>query len=288
LRSTRNTTTGELRAASGRPRVRGTTTARDRRSPDTWTQRRGHGASHRWRAVARRSQTFPGARRIKLGPAAVVRVVFVRASRKVSHAGRGDQQGRGARARCPAPLGEPVLARVTVHLAESAVGHALHDGAKLPRTAVRRGHALLSRSVRRRGSLRGPPPLGPQSRNSMIGKRTPSYRPNCRWHPLGRHLSRPAGPGRPPGTQQQGDGCGVDCCLRPKIMALVKPPIDWSIPNLLSSASGRCGPAGRDAHLEGQFEGQNGARESSAGPAAASVSWCRAWSGCIWPGRRTG
>ena len=83
------------------------------------------------------SQTFPGERHIELRPVAVVGMVaLVRALWKVGHIAGGYQEAGSARACCPAPLCQAVLAVVTIHLAEVAVGHIIHDGVKVPQRQV--------------------------------------------------------------------------------------------------------------------------------------------------------
>jgi hypothetical protein len=92
------------------------------------------------------AQTIPGERHIELRPVAVVGIAaLVRALWKVGHIAGGYQEAGGARACYPAPLCQAVLAVVTIHLAEVAVGHIIHDGVKVPATAGGCGISLSCR-----------------------------------------------------------------------------------------------------------------------------------------------
>jgi hypothetical protein len=63
-------------------------------------------------------QAFPGTRRVKRGPASIVRIVtLVRASGEVRHAVPRDQQFTGGRRGSTASFCQPVLTEAAVHLA---------------------------------------------------------------------------------------------------------------------------------------------------------------------------
>jgi len=99
------------------------------------------------------SQTFPGAWRVQLGPPAVVLMVaLMGATREVGDAGRRDQQPSGGRGRIPASLGQPVLTEFAIHLAQVAVGHAIHDDVNRQKQAC----ILSNRHVQSRAAAKDP------------------------------------------------------------------------------------------------------------------------------------
>jgi len=116
------------------------------------------------------SQTFPGERHIELRPVAVVGIAaLVRALWKVGHIVGGYQEAGGARACYPAPLCQAVLAVVTIHLAEVAVGHIIHDGVKVPATAGGCGITLscrIGRAPDQAGEASGSRAVRPQHRRA--------------------------------------------------------------------------------------------------------------------------
>jgi hypothetical protein len=74
------------------------------------------------------SQSFPGPRSVKLGPAAVVRIVtLMRTPREVGHAVRRDQQVAGNRGSMRASFRQSVLAEFSVHVTQFAEGHVVYD-----------------------------------------------------------------------------------------------------------------------------------------------------------------